>query len=323
MIHVNKVSRNYKYYEKNEGLLASFKSLVKREYKIKQAVKDISFDIHVGEIVGFIGLNGAGKTTTLKMLSGILKPTEGTIQVLSEDPFNKSKKFLQNISIVMGNKNQLNWDVPAIETIRLNKEIYSVSDTDYKNNLEQFSNILNVQSHLYTPVRMLSLGERMKLEIVAALIHAPKVIFLDEPTIGLDIISQKSIRTFLFDYRNKQNATIVITSHNMDDITDLCERIIVIDKGEIMYDGQLQLFIEQYSTTKNIKIKTQSSDDFEKLKKEFANIEIKDGYICILVNSDRVTSTTKQLLDTIMDIKDISVNDLELKNLISELLRVK
>lgn len=204
------------------------------------AVNDVTFDIAKGELVGFIGKNGAGKTTTLKCLSGLLVPDGGEVEVLGYTPSERRYDFLQRISMVMGNRSQLWWELPANETFLLNKEIYQIDDVKYKSILNEMVERLDAKDLLDVPVMKLSLGERMKCELISSLLHTPKLLFLDEPTLGLDIISQKNLRNFLADYHRSYNSTIILTSHNMEDIKDLCDRVILIDQGSILYDGELK-----------------------------------------------------------------------------------
>jgi len=244
IIKVENLKKYYDYYQKDQGLTNSLKNIFKRKKLIKEAVNGISFNVDAGEIVGFIGPNGAGKTTTLKMLSGILFPTSGAATVGGYVPWERKKQFKMGFSIVMGQKTQLNWDLPAIESFNLNKCIYEVSDADYKRTYEELTTILDVEPLLKTQVRRLSLGERMKMELIAALIHRPKIIFLDEPTIGLDFVSQKTIREFIKRYNEQTGATILLTSHYMNDIESLCKRAVIINDGHIIYDGNLSEIAE-------------------------------------------------------------------------------
>ena len=214
-IIVEHLSKNFEVIEKKPGLIGSISSLITPTKKTIRALKEISFTIMKGELVGFIGPNGAGKTTTLKILSGLLYPTAGFIQILGYDPWKRDPAFLKQISLVMGQKNQLWWDLPAIDSLELNRAIYEIPDHTYKESLTELVELLEVKKLLYTPVRKLSLGQRMRLELIAALIHRPKVLFLDEPTIGLDVIAQQKVRDFIFDYNRRFQATIMLTSHNM------------------------------------------------------------------------------------------------------------
>lgn len=234
--------------------MGSIKSLVSRRYQTVRAVNDISFEIHTGELVGFIGPNGAGKTTTLKCLSGLLYPTSGQIKVLEYTPYERKNAYLKQIALVMGQKNQLWWDLPAQETFLLNKEIYEISDDQYKKTLSELVELLDVGDLLKVQVRKLSLGERMKMELIAALIHCPKVLFLDEPTIGLDVVMQKNMRDFIRVYNEKYKSTILLTSHYMEDVRQLAKRVIIIDHGKILYDGTLDSLVKKFAKYKVLSV---------------------------------------------------------------------
>ncbi len=251
-IVVDQLSRTFRAYQKQPGLLGSLKALVKREHYDIPAVKDVSFTIDQGELVGFIGPNGAGKTTTLKMLSGLLYPTSGSVTVDGYTPFERKHPFLKQISLVMGQKNQLWWDLPPMESFLLNKEIYDVPTTVFKKRLDELVTLMGVSDVLNVQVRKLSLGQRMKCELIAALLHGPRILFLDEPTIGLDVVVQQGIRQFIRDYNKREEATIILTSHYMQDVQELCKRIIVIDRGQIMYDGPLTDIVKKFSQVKTL-----------------------------------------------------------------------
>lgn len=261
-ISVSSLSKQYRVINKEDGLKGSIKSLFCREYKTVEAVKEINFDIKEGERVGFIGSNGAGKTTTIKMLTGLIHPTSGDIKVLGYSPWERKNEFKREISLVMGNKFQLWWDLPAIESLNLNRKIYDIPQGQYNETVEELSSLLQVEHLLKTPVKQLSLGERMKMEIIAGLIHKPKVMFLDEPTIGLDLESQKTVRKFLQEYNEKQGTTILMTSHYIEDIEAVCDRLIMISKGRIIFDGlrddlamneSLETAIEHYFREKGVR----------------------------------------------------------------------
>lgn len=246
------------------------KSLFNRKHYDAKAVDDISFSIDEGDLIGFIGPNGAGKTTTLKCLSGLLYPTSGEVKVLGHTPFERKNVFLKQIALVMGQKNQLWWDLPAIDSFLLNKEIYEISDRKYKETLGTLSELLDVTDILHVQVRKLSLGQRMKCELIAALIHSPKVLFLDEPTIGLDVVMQKKLRDFIKEYNKQYNATIILTSHYMEDVRQLCDRVIIIDHGKILYDGKLDAIIREYAPNKYLSItftEKVTKEDLQKLGK--------------------------------------------------------
>lgn len=250
VISVKNLKKHYQVHEKEAGLKGTIKSLFKRKYKTVKAVDNISFDIAAGELVGFIGPNGAGKTTTLKCLSGLLYPTSGDINVLGYNPWDRKPEMQKQFSLVMGQKNQLWWDLPAMETFLLNKEIYEVPADKFKKTLDTMVDILDIGKVLNVQVRKLSLGQRMKCELVASLLHQPKVLFLDEPTIGLDVVMQKTLRDFVKEYNREFNSTIILTSHYMDDVRQLCQRVIIIDQGKILFDGKLQSVIDRYARTK-------------------------------------------------------------------------
>lgn len=254
IVKVENLRKHYTVYQKEAGFWGSLSSLLHREYEQVQAVKDISFAIEKGELVGFIGPNGAGKTTTLKCLSGLLYPDGGKVEVLGFTPFERKDNFLEQISLVMGQKNQLWWDLPPMDTYILNKEIYEIPDKQFEKTVDDLTTLLNMQELVTVPVRKLSLGQRMKAELIAALIHSPKVLFLDEPTIGLDVVMQKVIRDFIKEYNQHFGATIVLTSHYMGDVQELCQRVIVIDKGRIIYDGALTDLARKYADHKCIKV---------------------------------------------------------------------
>lgn len=264
-ILVNNLRKIYSVQKKRTGLSGSIKDLFAPIQEEKVAVKDVSFVVDEGEVVGFIGPNGAGKTTTLKMLSGLLYPTSGEVRVIGHDPWKREYDFLRQISLVMGQKNQLWWDLPAIESFNLAKDIYGIRDSVYKKTLDKLVEMLEISDVLNVQVRKLSLGQRMKAELVAALIHSPKILFLDEPTIGLDVVMQQSIRSFLKEYNQESDGSIILTSHYMDDVKELCKRVIIIDQGRILYDGLLSDVIVKFSQHKIIEVITPSGTTTHKV----------------------------------------------------------
>lgn len=239
IIDVKNLVHNYKYYEKKEGLKASLKDFFRRKTLHFEALKGIDLQVPENQIIGLLGANGAGKTTMLKILSGLIMPTDGDVQILGHSPYKKKRKFKQDIAFLMGNKSQLLFHLPAIETFNLNRIIYNVSKAEYKAKIEEYTEIFGVADKLYIPVRKLSLGERMKMEFIASIIHSPKVIFLDEPTLGMDLQAQYNFRKFIETYFKMNNVTIIVTSHNMSDIEFLCHRLILLKKGEKIYDGNV------------------------------------------------------------------------------------
>lgn len=312
IIEVENLSKQFSYYKKDVGLKSSIKNLFNREALYKQAVKDVSFTVEEGEIVGFLGPNGAGKTTTLKMLSGIIYPTGGSASVLGYKPWERKKQFKQQFAIVMGQKNQLWWDLPANESLHLNKCIYEVSDHDFKMTVEELSELLDVKDLLKVQVRRLSLGERMKMELIAALLHKPKVIFLDEPTIGLDILSQKKIRDF-FKYYNQQNKmTIILTSHYMNDIVDLCKRTVIINEGSVVYDGDLAKINAMLDEKKIVKVTLSSSVSQADLMRFGAIKEYGGLEVTLEMDKNNCRNKIKSMLDH-LPIVDFTLEDIPIE----------
>jgi ABC-2 type transport system ATP-binding protein len=253
-ITVKNLTKTFRILERDAGLINAVKALVRRDYKVIRAVSDISFDIDEGEIVAYIGPNGAGKSTTIKMLCGILNPDEGTISINGLNPFDDRKKYVSNIGVVFGQKSQLWWDIPVEDSFELLKSIYKVSDSEYRKTKQELIELLNIGDLLKTPVRQLSLGQRMRCEIAASLLHNPKILFLDEPTIGLDAVSKIQVRKFIKDINTKKNVTIILTSHDMSDIEALTNRIIVIGHGKKLYDGSLSTIKKKFSKHKKLEI---------------------------------------------------------------------
>lgn len=305
-IAVENLTRTFKVHIKAEGLKGSFKSLFSRKYKIIDAVCDINLSIEQGELVGFIGPNGAGKTTTLKCLSGLLHPSSGKINVLGFAPSERRSDFLKQISLVMGQKNQLFWDLPAQETFKLNKEIYGVPDQKYHEVLDHLTTILDLGDIINQQVRRLSLGQRMKCELIASLIHTPKILFLDEPTIGLDVVTQKKLRGFIQEYNQKYQATIILTSHYMGDVEELCKRVIIIDHGKLGYDGNLEELVKKHAQHKIIKLiflKEVNRGDLEKYGKI---VEYEPLSVTLEVSREKTKEIASQIL------RDLPIDDLDI-----------
>jgi ABC-2 type transport system ATP-binding protein len=265
-IIVDRLVKNFEVTEKDPGLTGAVKSLLSPRKKTVHALRGVSFTITPGELVGFIGPNGAGKTTTLKTLSGLLYPTSGFVEVLEHDPWERKTEFLKQIALVMGQRNQLWWDLPAIETFELNRAIYEIPKREYEKNLEELVSLLGIGKLITTPVRKLSLGQRMKMELTAALLHKPKVLFLDEPTIGLDLVAQQKMRDFIYEYNKKNQATILLTSHNMNDLINLARRVIVIDEGKILFDGALEDLVSKFAKEKIINVTLSGEEDIKKIE---------------------------------------------------------
>ena len=318
-ITVKNLNKTFKVYTRDSGLKNAFRSLFKREYKIVNAVKNISFNINKGEIVGYIGPNGAGKSTTIKMLCGILKPDSGVINVGGYNPFNDRIKFVKNVGVVFGQKSQLWWDIPVLDSFELIRDIYKISEDEYKKNLDELVNLLKIKDLLNIPVRQLSLGQRMRCEIVASLLHNPKILFLDEPTIGLDAVSKVEIRKFIKEINIKRKVTIILTSHDMSDIESLTNRLIVIGKGQILYDGSLQDIKKKFTNSKKLEI----------LCTELKNIPKIDGVELLEKNNNRILLKVNMKKNTISkvinnyskicEIKDVNVLENDLDSIIVKL----
>ena len=308
-INVDCISKTFKVAKRNSGLKAALKSFFKREYTYIDAVKNVSFSIEKGEIVGYIGPNGAGKSTTIKMLSGILLPTAGNIRVNGLDPFKDRKKYVSNIGVVFGQRSQLSWDIPAEDTFDLLKDIYDLSDKEYQKTKTELVNLLNIQEVMKQPVRSLSLGQRMRCEIAASLLHKPKILFLDEPTIGLDAESKKIVRDFIKKLNKNHKTTVILTTHDMTDIEALAKRIILIGKGELLYDGTLSNLKKKYGSYKEVLVST--NEKIEKIRltgiiKKSKNI---NGYSFII--DSNVLSLSKLLNN--LSLKYV-INDIDIKN---------
>src|SRR3990172_9811527 len=317
VIQISHLQKYYKVHEKEPGLKGSIKSLFARKYREVKAVDDISFEIGEGELVGFIGPNGAGKTTTLKVLSGLLYPTGGEVAVLGYTPWDRKPEFQKQFSLVMGQKNQLWWDLPPMETFILNKEIYEVPDLQYRKTLDTLVELLDVKDILKIQVRKLSLGQRMKCELIAALLHNPKVLFLDEPTIGLDVVMQKTMRDFVKDYNREFKSTIILTSHYMGDVKELCERVIIIDKGKILFDGKLQNVIDRFARNKIITVVFSEEVNQRKLA-EFGDVREYDfPKARINVPREQAAKKASQLLNE-FPVADIIIEEPPIEAIIRE-----
>jgi ABC-2 type transport system ATP-binding protein len=329
MIEVENLTRVFRTYKKQPGFWGGVKGLVRREFEETRAADNVSFSIQEGEFVGFLGPNGAGKTTTLKMLSGLIYPTSGQARVAGYDPSKRESAYRRIFALVLGQKNQLWWDLPAIESFNLLRAIYGLPAAPFKATLDELVGLLNVGHKLNVQVRELSLGERMKMELIAALLHRPRVLFLDEPTIGLDVVSQKAVREFLRDYNRRYRTTILLTSHYMADITSLCERVIVIDHGKKIYDGELARIAGAGSGQRIIKFKPSAAaltvedgkpaafgPDWKPRHGECKVCE--DGEFLLHVPSEHVTTVCAQILSD-GPVDDITIQDVPLEDIIGEL----
>lgn len=321
MIKVENLSKEFKISKKYPGFKGALRSFFSTEYTIKKAVDDISFEINDGEIVGYIGANGAGKSTTIKMMTGILTPSSGRIIVDGVIPYENREKNAKNIGVVFGQKTQLWWDLPVSETFPLLKDIYGVSDEDYEERMNYFKEILGLDEFFLSPVRTLSLGQRMRADLAAALIHNPKIIYLDEPTIGLDVVVKESVRKAIKDINEKYGTTIILTTYDLNDIEELCNRIIIIDSGKKIYDGELEGVKEQFGYLTTIKIQLKDKSNIEKInfarfKDDDFKLNMKESKINITFNKNNISSA--DIIGEVMkkskvidfNIKETSIEDI-------------
>jgi ABC-2 type transport system ATP-binding protein len=319
VIEVEKLVKHYRVHERPPGLVAALRSLIVRPMHIVKAVDDISFRIEAGERVGFLGPNGAGKTTTLKMLSGLLFPTSGRAVVGGHVPFDRKPEFLSSIMLVAGQKQQLLWDLPPAETFELNRAIYDLSREDYRRTLDELVTVLQLESLLQKPVRQLSLGERMKCELAAALLHRPRVLFLDEPTIGLDVTMQAAVRDFIRRHNEQHGVTVILTSHYMDDVAALCPRVIAIDRGRLVWDGSLSDLVRETRPEKRITLKLASAVSVADLQPAGARLIEEDGLeIKLQVSQPQLSAAVTYLLAR-LPVVDLTVEDAPLEEVLGDL----
>ena len=318
IIAVENLSKTYPVAVKQPGLKGTLNHFFHRTYRQIKAVQDVTFYIEPGEVVGFLGANGAGKTTTLKMLTGLIHPSAGQVRVAGYNPFRRQPQFLQKTSLVMGQKQQLLWDLPALDSLKINAAVYQIPDKIFNQRLDKLSSMLSLQSKLTQPVRKLSLGERMKAELLAALLHHPQVLFLDEPTLGLDVNAQVSVREFLKEYNQQYQATILLTSHYMTDITTLCDRVLLIHQGLLIYDGSLDGLLERFSPCREVKVEL-AQPLSEEILKQYGEIESMEGQeVRFFVPRENLTETISRLLAQ-LPIRDLSVNDPPIEEVIGRL----
>ena len=315
-IEIKNLSKTYRVYQKQEGIFASAKGLFHREYREVHAVRDINLTVEEGEFVAFLGPNGAGKTTTLKLLSGVINPETGSVKVMGHVPWERENEYRRKFALVMGQKNQLWWDLPALESFRLNQHIYRVPKDEFERTRDELTDMLDVTRLLGRPVRELSLGERMKMELIAALLHKPDVLFLDEPTIGLDVVAQHKIQEFLKAYQEEQKNTILLTSHYMKDIEALCKRVVIIANGSIYHDGSLDDIVDQFSGDKIVTLQLKESRALDSLADLPNVIEVEAPKIKFRVARDEVGKVMSQILAA-HEVDDIVVEDPPLEEVIS------
>ena len=321
-IEVSGLSRTFRAYQKQPGVAGALRGLFRRRYERVHAVCDISFTVEPGEFVGFVGPNGAGKTTTLKMLSGLLHPTSGTARVLGFIPWERPNAYRRQFALLLGQKNQLWWDLPASESFALNARIYGIDDADKERRVAELSERLDVRDKLEVQVRELSLGQRMKMELIAALLHEPRVLFLDEPTLGLDVVSQQTVRQFLRDYSRRRETTILLTSHYMADIEALCKRVIIIDQGALFFDGALETVVDRFADFKLITLHCDDAAgaDGRRLAAHGEVVEQEPGRLTLRVKRDRVIPVCKALLDE-LSVRDIDIHEVPIEEVVRQIFK--
>ncbi len=318
IIEVERLSRQFRVYRKHEGLRAALVNLFHREFTLVEAVREVSFHIEEGEIVGFLGPNGAGKTTTLKLLSGLIYPTSGSARVLGHVPWKRENSYRRRFSLVMGQKNQLWWDLPAQESFRLHQAIYRIPQAEFERRVDELTALLEVRRLVSQPVRELSLGERMRMELIASLLHHPRVLFLDEPTIGLDVVSQKRVQQFLKHYQQEHKITVVLTSHYMKDVEALCKRVIIIDEGEIRHDGSLSDVIDRFSRHKVLSLVFRNGSIPRDLERYGQLLQSDVPYVKLNVDRNRIAEVLGSLLNE-YDVDDVTVHDRPLEDVFAEM----
>ena len=309
------LSKSYRVGVKDPGALGTLKHFVRRRYRTVEAVKNVTFAVGEGEIVGFLGPNGAGKTTALKMLTGLIHPTSGVVRVAGHVPFKREKDFLARITLVMGQKQQLLWDLPALDSLRVNAATYEIDDGELKARVAELSEMLELGDKLNQPVRKLSLGERMKCELLAALLHRPKVLFLDEPTLGLDVNAQSAIRSFLKAYNERYGASILLTSHYMADITALAKRVMLIHQGSLIYDGDLDALLTRIAPNREVKVDLRQEARAEDMARFSHDVTIDGHEVRFSVPRDELTRTVNRVLSE-LDVVDLSITDPPVEELI-------
>jgi ABC-2 type transport system ATP-binding protein len=322
IIEVENLTKIYRTTKKKPGIGGAIEAMFKREFSEVRAVDGVSFKINEGELVGFLGPNGAGKTTTLKMLAGILYPTTGTANVMGFVPWERKNEYRRQFALVMGQKNQLWWDLPAQESLYLNKEIYGVGDKEYQAVLDEMTELLQVKKLLGIMVRELSLGERMKFELIASLLHRPRVLFLDEPTIGLDVVAQKNIREFIKEYNRKTKTTILLTSHYMNDIQALCDRVVVINSGKKIFDGRLEEVVERFSQFKLITVTFENGEVSREQLEALGHVEELTPHKAVLrVARESVKKASNEILNR-FEVDDINIEEIPIEEVIEKVFKI-
>ncbi len=316
IIEIEQLRKSFRVYQKQEGLWASVRGLFRREYRVVEAVQGIDLQVEAGEFVAFLGPNGAGKTTTLKLLSGVINPTSGSARVMGFVPWYRENAYRRRFALVMGQKNQLWWDLPAADSFRLHQRIYSIEPKRFERMRDELSEMLEVGPLLTQPVRELSLGERMKMELIAALLHSPEVLFLDEPTIGLDVVAQHRIQQFLKGYQREFGTTVLLTSHYMKDVAALCRRVVIIAHGRIHYDGSLSGIVDEFCSEKIVTLQLAREEDCQRLRDVPGLLEIRPPEVRFRVSRDDVARTLSHWLGA-LQVSDVVVEDPPLDEVIA------
>jgi len=324
MIEVEGLTKIFHVHRKEPGFIGSVKALFRRERVEKAAVKGVSFRVGEGEIVGLVGANGAGKTTLVKMLAGIIHPTSGSASVLGYTPWERDNRLRRQIALIMGQKAQLWWDLPAEDCFLLLKEIYRIPENEYRETLDYLAGVLDIRAELRIQIRKLSLGERMKMELIAALLHRPRVVFLDEPTIGLDLSAQRAIRDFILEYRQLHRPAMILTSHYMEDIQRLCERILIIREGEFVYDGPLARVVQRYAQSKVIRAHLRRTPGPVQVDPELAAmgevVECSEDQLCLRVPRSDVARASARVLER-YPVADLAIEEMDIGTIIERIFR--
>lgn len=319
IIKAQNLSKTFRIYQRGEGIKGYLKSFISREYEEVHAVQDLNLEIEQGEMVGYIGANGAGKSTTVKMLTGILEPSSGRIEVDGRNPNIERKKNAMNIGVVFGQKTQLWWDLPVRESFKLLKEIYEVDDEDYEQRIEEFDSVLQLDEFWEQPVRKLSLGQKMRAELAAAFLHHPKIVYLDEPTIGLDVAVKERIRDFIRKMNREKNITVMLTTHDLDDIEDLCNRIVVLDQGEKIYDGELDALVDRF-TSRRLVLDLKSKPNFHIKQDGIKDVEVDGSHVEIIFNREEVSASDimKEVLED-YDVADFKIKEPDVETVVKKI----
>jgi len=318
LIKAENLSKNFRIYQRGDGIKGYLKSFIKREYEEVEAVQDLDLEIEEGEMIGYIGSNGAGKSTTVKMLTGILEPSSGKIEVNGRNPHKQRKKNAMDIGVVFGQKTQLWWDLPVRESFKLLKEIYEVNKEDYEERIDEFDEVLQLSDFWDQPVRKLSLGQKMRCELAAAFLHHPKIVYLDEPTIGLDVAVKERIRDFIKKMNRQENITVMLTTHDIGDIEDLCERVVVLDKGKKIYDGQLDSLVNRF-TSRRLIMDIRNGEKFDLEMDGINEVERKDGHVEIVF--DREIISASDLMREILsqyDVLDFQIKEPNIESVVKK-----